>query len=614
MPSQLFNQEKGSTVFDPRQWQGELLPYYTFLNVFQHYVDLDCFVVPLDNPDYWMALNRSRRPLGSVDLQHWHASPQQRPAYNQRAFERARKTLKPYKGTLSGFCDLFVPVASRGTCVAVLVAGPFADHDLGAADIREVWSASAGRADAAFGEDLLYFAKVLLETPVLEGQALAAFERVLTLFASVLVREADPRSAAREMEELLHRVISKRFYHFHWGQRAIRQDRYFQAQWASGNVSEWESREIGIRRVPDRVLAAMPFHGEGRRDPLESLALAARFQRWAQGQALSHPECAAAPLEDYGALFFVSRDPEQGEAQAKLAARDLALEVQVQARRQLGLSVAFGVGPREPKERLYHSYLGALRALHVGMSSGRDLSFFEPSMEALKATDTRALLRLEKELREGMLAGGGASQMPGRESFVQAALVQAGDRPESLRVNFLHLLAGIIEEARARRLLGEETAQGLAEACESSLSKPSNSMDLVRAFHARLDEVGSALDRPQSGERDLRSGRALRYVEENFHRDLKMDEVARLHGFSASAFSREFKRYTGRTFSQVLSDRRLDYARSLLQGTRLSVTQVSSAAGFRSFSYFFHWFKSQTGSSPAEYRKKTGFSTVRGSE
>lgn len=96
----------------------------------------------------------------------------------------------------------------------------------------------------------------------------------------------------------------------------------------------------------------------------------------------------------------------------------------------------------------------------------------------------------------------------------------------------------------------------------------------------------------------------LTYIDENYMLPLSLDTIAESIGFSKYHFSRLFKQYTGYTFCDYITLRRIKVAEELLAQPNLSISQVASLAGFSSISTFNRLFKQYKDYSPSEYRNK----------
>ncbi|MGF1485343.1 MAG: helix-turn-helix domain-containing protein [Opitutales bacterium] len=101
-----------------------------------------------------------------------------------------------------------------------------------------------------------------------------------------------------------------------------------------------------------------------------------------------------------------------------------------------------------------------------------------------------------------------------------------------------------------------------------------------------------------------RIARACAHALEHLEEPLRLADVARLASLSPSAFSRLFRRVTGRTFQEFVVESRISRAQSLLRETDWSVLDVSLAAGFRNLANFNRLFRRLNRCTPREYRKR----------
>ncbi|MFZ9005110.1 MAG: helix-turn-helix domain-containing protein [Robiginitalea sp.] len=93
-------------------------------------------------------------------------------------------------------------------------------------------------------------------------------------------------------------------------------------------------------------------------------------------------------------------------------------------------------------------------------------------------------------------------------------------------------------------------------------------------------------------------------MEDNFFYHLSLEEYARLCGRSLSTFKRDFKKVFKSTPGRWLTLRRLQYARQLLMGSDLNVTEVCYDSGFENPSHFVRAFKNAFGITPLEFKSK----------
>lgn len=95
---------------------------------------------------------------------------------------------------------------------------------------------------------------------------------------------------------------------------------------------------------------------------------------------------------------------------------------------------------------------------------------------------------------------------------------------------------------------------------------------------------------------------AIGYLHSESHRDISLDDVAALVGFSKFYFSREFRRITGHTFLSYLNWVRCEKAKQLLNESDLAIGEIGRVCGFDNQSYFSKTFLKHTGMLPSAYR------------
>ena len=96
---------------------------------------------------------------------------------------------------------------------------------------------------------------------------------------------------------------------------------------------------------------------------------------------------------------------------------------------------------------------------------------------------------------------------------------------------------------------------------------------------------------------------AVTYFNENYNRDINIEEYATSKGMSVSWFIRSFKKFTGSTPMQFIVALRVNNAQVLLETTNYSINEISKIVGYDNQLYFSRLFHKLKGFSPREYRK-----------
>lgn len=93
------------------------------------------------------------------------------------------------------------------------------------------------------------------------------------------------------------------------------------------------------------------------------------------------------------------------------------------------------------------------------------------------------------------------------------------------------------------------------------------------------------------------------YINKNCTKDISLDEISEMAGFSKYHFSRLFKEFTNYSFYRYLNMRRILHAEQLLLDPSVKITEVAMASGFNSISAFMRMFKNLKGCTPTDYKE-----------
>ncbi|MCI8785176.1 MAG: AraC family transcriptional regulator [Eubacterium sp.] len=104
--------------------------------------------------------------------------------------------------------------------------------------------------------------------------------------------------------------------------------------------------------------------------------------------------------------------------------------------------------------------------------------------------------------------------------------------------------------------------------------------------------------------RDFYVREALTFMEQNFHNDISVEDIADNCGLNRSYFGKIFKESTGRTPQEFLLNYRMTKATELLKLTKLAVGDISNAVGYDNPLHFSRAFKNIFGISPREWRNQ----------
>ncbi len=95
----------------------------------------------------------------------------------------------------------------------------------------------------------------------------------------------------------------------------------------------------------------------------------------------------------------------------------------------------------------------------------------------------------------------------------------------------------------------------------------------------------------------------LAYISVNYNQ-VSLKQTAEFFHFSEAYLSRMLKKYTSRTFVQIITELQMKHGKELIEEGKLNLAQISQEVGCFDASHFTKKFKKQFGISPEEYRKK----------
>lgn len=93
-----------------------------------------------------------------------------------------------------------------------------------------------------------------------------------------------------------------------------------------------------------------------------------------------------------------------------------------------------------------------------------------------------------------------------------------------------------------------------------------------------------------------------RHINNNFQKNIALNEIAYKVSMTVPAFCRYFKKSTGKTFTKLVNEYRIVHATKLLSESQMSIADVAFDCGFNNFSHFNKSFKEFTGKSASKYR------------
>lgn len=111
---------------------------------------------------------------------------------------------------------------------------------------------------------------------------------------------------------------------------------------------------------------------------------------------------------------------------------------------------------------------------------------------------------------------------------------------------------------------------------------------------------------PKSETGEDRIQKCLTYIRKNINQNIKIDTLAEIVCLSRDHLIRLFKKETGLTPVQYISNKKMEKAQLLLVSGNMSIKEIAFMLSYEDHSYFNRLFKKATGLSPMEYRRING--------
>lgn len=105
------------------------------------------------------------------------------------------------------------------------------------------------------------------------------------------------------------------------------------------------------------------------------------------------------------------------------------------------------------------------------------------------------------------------------------------------------------------------------------------------------------------GSRNASLQRAMRYVREHLSGEITLADAAAAAFLSPNYLAHLLKKETGKTFTDLVTERRLELAKELLTHSNQPIGSIAQAAGFVDGAYFARRFKQRFGQTPRAYRE-----------
>lgn len=209
----------------------------------------------------------------------------------------------------------------------------------------------------------------------------------------------------------------------------------------------------------------------------------------------------------------------------------------------------------------------------------------------------------EKQLIVDVLAGNKQHAKALLNEMIGRAYFSSGNNFEIIRTRTIEIITllsrAIIENG------GDESK--VYYMTEDSLHRIMGEHNLTDLSYALLEIMNLFIENAFAEHQlpdSLEVQKAIVYINDHYHENISLADVARHVKLNAAYFSTLFKRHMEISFSDYLTDKRISQAKILLKKSNMPIVEVAIAVGFDTQSYFSKVFKTRIGMTPRQFREQ----------
>lgn len=288
------------------------------------------------------------------------------------------------------------------------------------------------------------------------------------------------------------------------------------------------------------------------------------------------------------------------EEDAYLLSQELAEKIICELKNHISHTVSIGISSycRNNKD-LVKGYEESFNCLENIFNKGRG-KILRPSPRDV-TVDQNHKSQIDKKIYELLIKIGFQDRLASFEIVdeILEDMVSRNMTQEYIKSNIIRILVEVINYF-SRGNLQSDLSLITVKSIETIVDS-NNIDDIKKSIESTIEIISAGLERED--EHELAMNNAKAYIEKYFMKDISLDEISMVAGYSKSHFSRTFKKEMGINFSKYLIGVRINEAEKLIKNSDKSIYDISLEVGFNDYSYFSKAFKDTFDISPKEYRK-----------
>ena len=175
-----------------------------------------------------------------------------------------------------------------------------------------------------------------------------------------------------------------------------------------------------------------------------------------------------------------------------------------------------------------------------------------------------------------------------------------------------HSIAVMLENAKKGMLFSRPVIEAVKDRLDL-LNKKQNGfysvLDLLTILYELSNDensrilCSSSFNKQDDSSESRRIQKVITFLNSNYHKEIRLLDVAKYVNMSEVSFSRFMKKRTGKNYIDYLNDLRLGIASRILIDSSKTIAEISFECGYNNLSNFNRIFKKRKGFTPKEFRE-----------
>ncbi|MFC0472286.1 response regulator [Halalkalibacter kiskunsagensis] len=300
-------------------------------------------------------------------------------------------------------------------------------------------------------------------------------------------------------------------------------------------------------------------------------------------------------IEDKLVVAFTSKHENNGT-------NSIIKEFSTLLEKEVGSLPLIGVGNVQTSlSTIQQSYREALEALTIGLYVNQSMTFYSNLEKMNRHIGSKVITMIDNYFNSKDVD---LNNIPQLINKVLEYSMQKMLEPGSAKYLCFKLINNIYDYIHQEFDLNVETILGEKYEINNQLNQLKSIDDIRGWLLNKVNVLIHYMNNNQLSHKEKLIIDVKKYVNENFNKDITLDEVAELYYISPAYLSNIFSKKFGVTMFEFIIDKRIRTAKKLLQTTNYKVSEISKQVGYSNQRYFNQVFKKHVGTSPGRYRSE----------